>query len=484
MSDTPLSDGISVIKNYLEQLPDAPGVYRMLSADDSVLYVGKAKSLKKRVVSYTRPEALPIRMQRMVALTKKMAFVITDREHEALLLESNLIKQLKPKYNILLRDDKAYPCIFISKEHPFPQLVKHRGARTAKGYYFGPFGSADSVNQTIDALQKAFLLRSCSDNDFSHRSRPCLQYQIKRCTAPCVGLVSQSDYKNQVTDVIDFLRGKSSVIQQKLSEKMFISSENKDYETAMLYRDRIRALSNIQMHQNINTSSLGDADVIAMVRGGNLVCVQIFFFRGGSHYGNRVFFPKHGDDCNDAAIMQAFLSQFYLSMPPPDKIVVSVMPDEVDVLQKMLSVAADTAVQIINPKRGDVAEIMASCVMNANSALAREISDRENNQDVLKRLQQVFDLENFVRRIECYDNSHLQGSYATGAMVVVTENGFEKSAYRTYKMSIAELDTRDDYAMMRKMLQRRLAGASDLPDLMLIDGGLGQLNIAAQVLQE
>ena len=481
MTDAPLKTGVAVIKHQMASLPEAPGVYRMLAEDETVLYVGKAKSLKKRVVAYTRPEALPIRLQRMVALTRSMVFVVTDSEQEALLLESNLIKKLKPRYNILLRDDKAYPYIFIPTDHPYPAMGKHRGARARLGHYFGPFGSAGAVDQTLEALQKAFLLRSCQDHDFAHRTRPCLQYQIKRCTAPCVGYVSKEDYADQVSDAVAFLKGKNADIQKKLSEIMYAASAAQDFEMAAFYRDRIASLSRIQQHQNVHTAALGDADILAMARGAGKTCIQVFFFRGGSHYGNRVFFPKHGEDSDDATMMGAFLAQFYTGVVPPSEILVSVLPKDQKVLQDMLHQCAGHAVSIVCPKRGEKHNIVAACLKNAEAALARDLSQVAHHQDMLARIGQVFDLPHPPQRIELYDNSHIQGAYALGAMVVVGPAGFEPSAYRTYKMNRQDLDTRDDYAMMRQMLHRRLTGNQALPDLMIIDGGAGQLSAVLEV---
>lgn len=487
----PVEKGALTIKKYVKNLEEKPGVYRMIDKDGEILYIGKAKNLKKRVSNYTNPNRLTIRLQRMVSMTEVMEFIITESEIEALLLESNLIKKHLPKFNILLRDDKSFSYIKITRHHPFPQITKHRGAKTSKDDYFGPFPSANAVNKTIIALQKAFLLRNCEDTTFKIRTRPCLQYQIKRCTAPCVEKVTQADYKRQVDDACDFLRGKSHHIKEDLAAKMHIASKALDYELAARFRDRIKALSAIQAHQNINIEGLGDADVIALYREGARSCIQIFFFRAGSHFGNRAYFPKHTDDANDDEIIAAFLGQFYTNHFPPSQLILNIQSKEKSLIEKALSKEADKSIKLITPSRGTKKELLQNAYENAKQALHRKQNESMSHQKLLKDLQKEFDLPTLPNRIETYDNSHIQGTHPIGAMIVTNDEGFHKAAYRKFNIRSKKV-TNDDYAMMAEVLKRRFSGTlssdekkdNNFPNLIIVDGGRGQLNIALKTLHD
>lgn len=486
-----LKSGINTIKQHAKALPNTPGVYRMIATDGTVLYVGKAKALKKRVTSYTNPARLSIRIQRMVAQTHTMEFIHTHTEAEALLLETNLIKKLKPKFNILLRDDKSFPYILITGDHDFPLVVRHRGAKKRKGEYFGPFASAGAVHNTINLLQRAFLIRNCSDHVFANRTRPCLQYHIKRCTAPCVDLVDKHNYAEQVDQARDFLNGKSRTVQDRLSQKMQTASAAQDYETAALYRDRIKILTSIQAHQDINVEGLAHADVIALTVDKGQACVQVFFFRGGRNYGNRAYFPRHHDDDAPAAILSAFIAQFYAARPIPKEIIMSHPLQDQAVLTEALSDKAETRINLICPQRGKKRHVVDFALKNAEQALLRKLSQQISVQRQLKAVQVLFDLPDTPERIEVYDNSHISGTHMVGAMIVAGPDGFLKNAYR--KFNIKHAGAGDDYAMMREVLTRRFQrGIKDLaegsredwPDLVIIDGGPGQLSAARDVFDE
>ena len=485
-----LDTGIEVIKKAAKKLPDSPGVYRMLDEKGVVLYVGKAKSLNKRVLSYTRVNKLPVRLQRMVGLTKSMEFVYTNTEVEALLLESNLIKKHRPQFNVLLKDDKSFPYIYISTDKDFPQILKHRGAKSKKGEYFGPFTSGSAVNRTLNSLQRAFMLRNCTDSYFKARKRPCLQYHIKRCTAPCVGYVNQDQYDEQVAGVLEFLSGKSHDIQQKLAYKMQQASEDMEYELAARYRDRIRALSSIQSKQVINIQNIRDADIIGLVQDGGITCVQVFFFRGGQNFGNRPFFPKHDSQTPPDEIMSAFLAQFYEDKPVPKEVLVSHSPLDNDLLVEALEQKAGTKVSVRRPQRGEGREVMEFALRNAQDALKRHLAERVSQKKVLIKVQELFGLDSPPERIEVYDNSHISGDNMVGAMIVATPDGFQKNAYR--KFNIKSADKSDDYGMMREVIKRRFqralgndtAAGENWPDLILIDGGKGQLSSVLETLQE
>lgn len=484
--------GVAAITAQLKTLPTAPGVYRMLGAGETVLYVGKAKNLKKRVASYTRLGQLSNRIARMVAQTERLEIVTTHTEAEALLLEANLIKQLKPRFNILLRDDKSFPYILITADHDYPRIVKHRGARTAKGRCFGPFASAWAVNNTINHLQKAFLLRSCSDAVFANRSRPCLLYQIKRCSAPCVGRITPEDYDALVGVCRDFLRGRSQEVVKDLETRMADAAARLDYEDAARYRDRIRALAQIQSHQDIHVAGLNEADIVALHQAGGQSAVQVFFFRSGANYGNRAFFPSHGADATPGAVLEAFLGQFYAARPAPRQILLSHPPDNAALLAEALGVAAEHRVRLEVPQRGGKRKLIDHAHTNARAALERRLAESATQRKLLEGLASALALDGAPQRIEVYDNSHIQGSHPVGGMVVAGPDGFTKAAYRKFNIK-GDLAPGDDYAMMREVLTRRFSRAlkedperrSDgWPDLCLIDGGPGQLAVALEVFAE
>ena len=486
-----LSRGMGVIKEYLKNLPSSAGVYRMFNEKGDVLYVGKAKSLKKRVANYTTPQRLTIRIQRMVSETFSMEFITTHTEAEALLLEANLIKKLKPRYNILLRDDKSFPMILVTGDHDFPQVLKHRGAKKRKGTYFGPFASAWAVNETLNTLQKAFLLRPCSDSIFAGRTRPCLQYQIKRCSAPCVGRISHKAYGRLVGEAERFLRGDSKALQAELAEKMSEASENLEFEEAAAYRDRIHAMTRIQQRQDINIPGLEEADIIAGYQEGGQTCIQVFFFRAGANFGNRAYYPSHGSKEELPEIMEAFMGQFYADKQVPKQILVSVELPERAILEEALSVKAERKVTIQVPVRGDKTKLISHAQHNAREALSRRMAESASQRKLLQEVGRVMQMEAMPERVEVYDNSHTQGTNSVGAMIVAGPEGFIKNAYR--KFNIKEAQSDDDYAMMREVLTRRFTRAlkedpdkdkGQWPDLIIVDGGVGQLNIAVSVFED
>ncbi|GIK99243.1 MAG: UvrABC system protein C [Alphaproteobacteria bacterium] len=491
-----IAHGIEVIRRQLRSMPTAPGVYRMLNKAGDALYVGKARNLKKRVSSYTQVAKLSNRLHRMVAETAALEVVTTHTEVEALLLESNLIKRLMPRYNVLLRDDKSFPYILITADHEAPQIVKHRGARTRKGDYFGPFASAGAVNTTIAALQRAFLLRPCSDSIFESRTRPCLQYQIKRCSAPCVGRISREDYAAMVAEARDFLMGRSRDVQERLSAAMQAASEALDFETAARYRDRIRALTEIQAHQSINVEGLDEADVIAIHQAAGQTCIQVFFFRSGSNYGNRAYYPSHDRSAGCAEVLAAFLGQFYDNKQPPRLILLSEPPAERELLAEALSVKAGRKVELAVPQRGDRRRLVEHALANARDALARRVAENASQRKLLEGLAGVFGLEAPPQRVEVYDNSHISGRNPYGVMIVAGPDGFIKNAYRKFAISGEAANNPtggDDYGMMREVLTRRFSRAlredperdrGAWPDLVLLDGGQGQLNAALDVMAE
>ena len=500
--------GVAVIQAVVKTLPNGPGVYRMLDGGDQVLYVGKAGSLKKRVASYTQPARVSHRIFRMVSETRRMEIVTTQSEVEALLLESNLIKRLRPRFNILLRDDKSFPFILIRGDHDFPQLVKHRGGRNRQGDYFGPFASAGAVDRTLTALQKAFLIRNCSDAIFNARSRPCLQYQIKRCAAPCVDKIDRAAYAQLVDEARAFLGGRSRQVQDQMVAAMEAASANLDFESAARYRDRIRALTSIQARQDINVDGLDDADLIALHSEGGASCIQVFFFRAGGNYGNRAYFPSHDKSATAGDVLAAFIGQFYDDKQPPRQILVSHALVETDLLAKALSLKAGRRVAVRHPQRGDKRKLIDHAATNARDALARRLAESASQRRHLNALAELFELDKPPERIEVYDNSHIQGSNAIGAMIVAGPEGFRKTAYRRFNirnvaarpesqsddtMSAETIEAGDDFAMMRQVLTRRFARAlkedparqgTEWPDLVLIDGGAGQLGVARAVLAE
>ena len=485
-----IENGIETIKNYVKSLPLKPGVYRMISENDDVLYVGKAKALKKRVSSYTHFDKLPHRLQRMVAMTTRMEFITTHTEAEALLLEANLIKKYKPRFNILLRDDKSFPYIVLKEDHDFPQILKHRGAKTIKGEYFGPFPSAGDVNRTIAILQRVFLLRNCSDSYFSNRKRPCLQYHIKRCTAPCVGKVGKGEYAEQLEGARDFMHGKSRAVQERLTKAMHQASDEMSYELAASYRDRIGALTSIQSKQDID-GKLGDVDIIAIVHEGGISGIQVFFYRAGQNLGNRSYFPRHDKAEAPETVLSAFIAQFYQSKAVPKNIVVNKDMEDKELLEEGLSDIASASVKITVPHRGKFKRAMDMAELNAREALKRHMAVSATRLKMREAVASLFELDDAPKRIEVYDNSHISGTDMVGAMIVEGEDGFQKKSYR--KFNIKKAGKADDYAMMREVISRRFkrsleegegAGSESWPDLLLIDGGLGQLHAVQEVLED
>jgi excinuclease ABC subunit C len=491
-SEGSLADGMRIIGEFVHTLPRKPGVYRMIAADGEVLYVGKARSLRSRVAAYTQPTRLDNRLLRMVSSTKTMEFSVTDSEAEALLLENNLIKRFKPRFNVLLRDDKSFPYIVIRRDTEWPQLAKHRGVRDPKNEYFGPFASATAVNRTLYALQRAFPLRSCSDGVFSTRTRPCLQYQIKRCTAPCVGRIDHAEYGAIVDEVRGFLGGRNREVQQALSQRMDQASVGLEFERAAVLRDRIRALAHIQSHQSISLPSIDEADIFAVHAEGGQMCVQVFFLRAGQNLGNRAYFPSHTKDLDEPAVLSAFIGQFYESRQAPKLILTSHDVAESELLESALAMTAGHKVEIRHPKRGDQKDALDQAVVNAREALARRMAERGTQRQLLEGVARVFKLDGPPERIEIYDNSHIQGAAPIGAMVVAGPEGFTKNSYRKFNIK-TEGAAGDDFAMMREVLTRRFGralredperGDESWPDLVLIDGGQGQLEVARQVLSE
>ncbi len=490
---TPVAKGFDVIQGYLRTLDASPGVYRMLDSQARVLYVGKARNLKARVSNYARPGGHSPRIDRMIRDTASMMFLTTRTETEALLLEQNLIKQLKPRYNVLLRDDKSFPNILVSREHAFPQVKKHRGAKKEKGDYYGPFASAGAVNRTLNQLQRAFLLRTCSDSDFETRSRPCLLYQIKRCSAPCVGHIAAPDYAVLVRDAERFLSGKSTEMQESLAEQMADASEAMEFERAGALRDRIKALTIVQGTQGINPRGVAEADVIALHIDGGQACVQVFFIRANQNWGNHDFYPRIGGDEQPSEVMQAFVGQFYTDREPPRVVLLSHGLDDPDLMAEALSEKAGRKVEIAVPQRGEKAELVGGALRNARESLARKMSETATQGKLLKGLAEAFGLEKTPRRIEVYDNSHIQGAHAVGAMIVAGPEGFEKGQYRKFNIRGDDLTPGDDFGMMKEVLMRRFQRlikedperkAGTWPDLLLIDGGAGQVSAVRQIMTE
>jgi len=493
-SDAPdIEAGVAAIRNVLATLPIRPGVYRMLDARGEVLYVGKARALKNRVTNYTQVDRLTKRLQRMVAQTRSMMIVTTNNEAEALLLEAQLIKRYRPAYNVLLRDDKSFPFILLRADHDFPRIQKHRGARRAKGNYYGPFASAGSVNNTLNALQKLFLLRSCTDGFFKNRDRPCLLYQIKRCSAPCVGRIDTDGYAELVADAKAFLAGKSTEVQAKLGAQMQVAAENMDFELAAIIRDRLRALTFIQGSQAINAEGLGDADIFAMACKNGVIGIQAFFIRGGQNWGHRSFFPAHTADVPEDEIFTGFLAQFYEEVPPPRTILLDRDLTEAELLGEALGAQAGFKVALSMPQRGTRRKLLEQAKRNAEEALDRRLAESTTQAKLLREVAELFDLPEPPDRIEVYDNSHIQGTNALGAMVVAGPEGFRKGQYRKFNIKNPDTIPGDDFGMMREVFGRRFARAQnedpdrdsgDWPDLVLIDGGRGQLNAVKGVLEE
>ncbi|SHF51231.1 Excinuclease ABC subunit C [Litoreibacter ascidiaceicola] len=484
--------GHACVQSYLKTLDNSPGVYRMLDAQQRVLYVGKARSLKKRVSNYANPNGHSPRIERMISETSSMMFLTTKTETEALLLEQNLIKQLKPKFNVLLRDDKSFPNILVTSTHKFPQIKKHRGAKREKGDYYGPFASAGAVNRTLNQLQRAFLLRNCSDSDFETRSRPCLQYQIKRCSAPCVGKVSEADYEKLVRDAQKFLSGRSTDMQETLAKQMQQASEDMEFERAAALRDRIRALTQVQTTQGINPQTVAEADIIALHLEHGQACVQVFFIRANQNWGNRDFYPKTANAA-EPEILQAFLGQFYSDKEPPRQIILSHGIEDPDLMAEALGQKIGRKVEILVPQRGEKQELVTSALRNARESLARKMSESATQTKLLKGVAEAFDLPEPPKRIEVYDNSHIQGTNAVGGMIVAGEEGFLRNQYRKFNIKGEELVPGDDFGMMKEVLQRRFKRLqkedperkTDMwPDLLLIDGGAGQVSAVREIMRE
>ncbi|QYZ68583.1 excinuclease ABC subunit UvrC [Neotabrizicola shimadae] len=490
---TATASGHEVIQGYLKSLDGSPGVYRMLNAKGEVLYVGKARNLKARVSNYARPTGHSARIARMIFETVSMMFLTTRTETEALLLEQNLIKQLKPRYNVLLRDDKSFPNILIGGEHPFPQIKKHRGAKKEKGSYFGPFASAGAVTRTLNQLQKVFLLRNCTDSMFASRTRPCLQFQIKRCSAPCVGKIDEAGYAELVKDAELFLSGKTTAVQADLAAEMARASEAMEFERAAALRDRIRALTQVQSSQGINPRGVDEADVVALHVEGGQACVQVFFIRAHQSWGNRDFYPKTGAGADEPEIMEAFLSQFYDDKDPPRLILLSHPVENEDLVAQLLADRAGRKVELAVPQRGEKAELVENAARNARESLARRMAESSTQNKLLAGLAEAFDLDAPPQRIEIYDNSHIQGTNAVGGMVVAGPEGFLKSQYRKFNIKGEAGAQGDDFGMMKEVLTRRFERLlkedperkSDAwPDLLLIDGGQGQVSAVGEILAE
>jgi excinuclease ABC subunit C len=499
-----IKQGVEVIRSFWEQAPVGPGVYRMIAADGEVLYVGKAKSVRKRIASYLRPMGLTARIARMIALTSSMVFVSTETETEALLLETNFIKQMKPRFNVLMRDDKSFPYILISGDHEAPQITKHRGARSRKGDYFGPFASVWAVNRTLSALQRAFLLRSCSDSYFANRTRPCLLFQIKRCSAPCTGEIGEVDYSELVREARAFLSGKSRAVREHLAQEMAAAAEAMEFERAARLRDRIAALSAIQSAQGVNPRTVEEADVFAIAEEAGQFCIEVFFFRTYQNWGNRAYFPRADKSFSPEEVLDSFLAQFYADRPAPRLILLSDEIENSAVLEEALCLRSGRKVEIAVPQRGEKKDLVGQARQNACEALGRRLSEAVSQAKLLSALAQAFGLDRPPRRIEVFDNSHIMGTNAVGAMIVAGPEGFMKKHYRTFNIKSAEMAPGDDYAMMREVLRRRFArllsegdatakqtGADsdeaafpEKPDLILIDGGQGQLDAARDALAE
>jgi excinuclease ABC subunit C len=531
-----LAAGRAAVVHYAKLAPSRPGVYRMIDARGDVLYVGKAKNVKKRIQAHTRPTGLDTRIERMIAATRTLEFVVTRTETEALLLEANLIKRLRPRFNVVLRDDKSFPYILITSDHWAPQILKHRGARTRPGHYFGPFASVWAVNRTVNALQRAFLLRSCSDPFFESRTRPCLLYQIKRCSAPCTKEIDFHEYSALVREANEFLSGRSKKVKDELAAEMENASTELDFERAAIYRDRLAALSAIQSHQGVNPRGVEDADVFAAHQQGGFSCVEVFFFRTGQNWGNRAYFPKADRSLAAGEVLSAFLAQFYDDKPPPRLILISHDIADRELLAEALCTKVGHKIEISVPQRGEKKDLVEHALANAREALGRKLAETSSQEKLLRQLAETFVLPRVPRRIEVYDNSHIQGSNAVGAMIVAGADGFRKSQYRKFNIRSADLTPGDDFAMMREILTRRfkrllaeaplaqgqgtidsiphemaavdrqavsdgepmgtdaiLPGGSDVaegadadetpwPDLLLIDGGQGQLTAALDVL--
>ncbi|MEJ6746017.1 MAG: excinuclease ABC subunit UvrC [Yoonia sp.] len=490
--DEPQLTGYARITAYLRTLDSSPGVYRMLDAESRVLYVGKARNLRARVSNYARPNNHSGRITRMILETSTMMFLTTRTETEALLLEQNLIKQLKPKYNVLLRDDKSFPNIIVTKLHDYPQIKKHRGGKKEKGSYHGPFASAGAVNRTLNQLQRVFLLRNCANSDFETRTRPCLQYQIKRCSGPCVGLISKDDYAATVRGAELFLQGKTKGIQETLAAQMAAASEELEFERAAALRDRIKALTQVQTAQGINPAATAEADVIGLHIDGGQACVQVFFIRANQNWGNHDYYPRISGDEDASEVMEAFVGQFYSDREPPRAVIISHGLDNEDLMTAALAEKAGRKVEVIVPQRGEKAELVQGALRNARESLARKMSETATQGRLLKGLAEAFDLPAPPQRIEAYDNSHIQGAFAVGAMIVAGPEGFEKNQYRKFNIKGDDITPGDDFGMMKEVMTRRFQRllkedrdrtSGMWPDLLLIDGGAGQVSSVREIME-
>ena len=490
--DEPQLTGYARITAYLRTLDSSPGVYRMLDSESRVLYVGKARNLRARVSNYARPNNHSGRITRMISETSSMMFLTTRTETEALLLEQNLIKQLKPKYNVLLRDDKSFPNIIVTKLHDYPQIKKHRGGKKEKGSYYGPFASAGAVNRTLNQLQRVFLLRNCANSDFETRTRPCLQYQIKRCSGPCVGLISKDDYAATVRDAELFLQGKTKGIQETLAAQMAAASVELEFERAAALRDRIKALTQVQTAQGINPAATAEADVIGLHIDGGQACVQVFFIRANQNWGNHDYYPRISGDEDASEVMEAFVGQFYSDREPPRAVIISHGLDNEDLMIAALAEKAGRKVEVIVPQRGEKAELVQGALRNARESLARKMSETATQGRLLKGLAEAFDLPAPLQRIEAYDNSHIQGAFAVGAMIVAGPEGFEKNQYRKFNIKGDDITPGDDFGMMKEVMTRRFQRllkedpdrtSGMWPDLLLIDGGAGQVSSVREIME-
>lgn len=492
-SDIPVPQGHEVIQAYLKTIDGSPGVYRMLDHESRVLYVGKARNLRARVSSYARPTGHSGRIARMISMTTSMMFLTTRTETEALLLEQNLIKQLKPKFNVLLRDDKSFPNILVTAKHDFPQLKKHRGTKKEKGNYYGPFASASAVNRTLNQLQRMFLLRDCTDSTFGSRTRPCLQFQIKRCSAPCVGKISPDSYRQTVKDAEDFLNGKTTAVQARFASEMSAASEELEFERAAALRDRIKALTQVQTAQGINPKGVSEADIIALHLDGGQACVQVFFIRANQNWGNHDYYPRVGADMDAAEVLEAFVGQFYDTREPPKQVILSNEIENVDLMADALSFKLGRKVEVLVPKRGEKADLVDGALRNARESLARKLAETASQARLLKGLAEAFDLPAPPERIEVYDNSHISGTNAVGGMIVAGPEGFIRNQYRKFNIKGEDITPGDDFGMMKEVLTRRfkrlLKEDPDRergmwPDLLLIDGGAGQVSAVREIMQK
>jgi excinuclease ABC subunit C len=485
--------GHALIARYVRQLDNSPGVYRMLDEAGRVLYVGKAKSLKNRVSNYANPNGHSARIARMISQTASMMFLTTNTESEALLLEQNLIKQLKPHFNVLLRDDKSFPNILVTKDHAYPQIRKHRGAKKIKGAYYGPFASADAVNRTLNQLQKVFLLRNCSDSMFESRTRPCLLYQIKRCAGPCVGKIGEADYADLVKDAERFLSGRTTKVQSELAEEMQAASEAMEFERAAVLRDRIQALTKVQSSQGINPRGVTEADVIALHMEGGQACVQVFFIRANQNWGNRDFYPRTGAGADEAEVLRGFIGQFYDQKEPARLLLLSHDIEERDLMAEALGGKLGRKVAIEVPQRGEKMELVSNAARNARESLGRKMAETATQAKLLNGIAEAFELDEAPKRIEVYDNSHIQGAHAVGAMIVAGPEGFMKSQYRKFNIKGDALTPGDDFGMMKEVLTRRFKRllkedpdreSEAWPDLLLIDGGAGQVSAVNEIMED